>query len=37
LVACLSDKIALDIQNEDLAKRALKEAEKKVDLLKRKK
>jgi transcriptional regulator with XRE-family HTH domain len=36
LVAWLSDKIALDIQNEDLAKQALKEAEKKVDMLKKK-
>ena len=36
LVAWLSDKIALDIQNEDFAKQALKEAEKKVDFLKKK-
>ncbi|HEX4375254.1 MAG TPA: helix-turn-helix transcriptional regulator [Puia sp.] len=35
LVAWLSDKIASDIQNEELAKRVLKEAEKKVDLLKK--
>lgn len=37
LVAWLSDKLALEIQYEDLAKRALKVAEKKVDYLKRSK
>ncbi len=36
LVAWLSDKIANDVQNEDLATQALKEAGKKVELHKRK-
>ena len=37
LVTWLSDKLAHEIQNEDLAKQALKAAEKKVDYLKKKK
>ncbi|MBA4053893.1 MAG: transcriptional regulator [Marivirga sp.] len=37
LLAWLSDKIANEIQDEDLAKQALKAAEKKVDLHKKKK
>jgi transcriptional regulator with XRE-family HTH domain len=37
LVAWLSDKLAFEIQDEDLAKQALKAAEKKVDNFKRKK
>lgn len=37
LLAWLSDKIAGEVQNEDLAKEALKAAEKKVELFKRKK
>ena len=37
LLAWLSDKIAGEVQNEDLAKEALKEAEKKVELFQRKK
>lgn len=37
LVAWLSDKLAHEIQDEDLAKQALKAAEKKVDYLKKKK
>jgi transcriptional regulator with XRE-family HTH domain len=36
LVAWLSDKLAFEIQDEDLAKQALKAAEKKVDYLKKK-
>jgi len=37
LLAWLSDKIVDDLQNENLAKEALKVAEKKVELLKKKK
>lgn len=37
LVTWLSDKLAHEIQDEDLAKQALKAAEKKVDYLKKKK
>lgn len=37
LLAWLSDKIVGDVQNEDLAKEALKLAEKKVELLKKEK
>lgn len=37
LLAWLSDKIANEIQNEDLAKQALKAADRKIDLLKKKK
>lgn len=37
LVAWLSDKLAFEIQDEDLAKQALKAAEKKIDNFKRKK
>jgi HTH-type transcriptional regulator, competence development regulator len=37
LLAWLSDKIAEEVQNEHLAKEALKVAEKKVELFKRKK
>ena len=37
LLAWLSDKIAEEVQHEDLAKEALKAAEKKVDLFKKKK
>lgn len=37
LLAWLSDKIAYEVQDEDLAKQALKAAEKKVELHKRKK
>ncbi len=37
LLAWLSDKIAEDVQNEDLAKEALKVAEKKIELFKSKK
>jgi transcriptional regulator with XRE-family HTH domain len=37
LVIWLSDKLAHEIQGEDLAKQALKAAEKKVDYLKKKK
>lgn len=37
LVAWLSDKLAFEIQDEHLAKQALKAAEKKVDNFKRKK
>lgn len=37
LLAWLSDKIAVEVQNEDLAKEALKAAGKKVELFKRKK
>ena len=37
IVAWLSDKLAHEIQDEALAKQALKEAEKKVDYLKKKK
>lgn len=37
LVVWLSDKLAFEIQDEDLAKQALKAAEKKVDYLKKKK
>ena len=36
LLAWLSDKIVGDVQNEDLAKEALKVAEKKIELLKKK-
>jgi len=36
LLTWLSDKIVGDVQNEDLAKEALKVAEKKVELLKKK-
>ena len=36
LLAWLSDKIAGEVQNEDLAKEALKAAEKKIDFFKRK-
>lgn len=36
LLAWLSDKIAVEVQNEDLAKEALKAAEKKIDLFRRK-
>lgn len=36
LLAWLSDKIAGEVQNEDLAKEVLKAAEKKVELFKRK-
>lgn len=36
LVTWLSDKLAFEIQDEDLAKQALKAAEKKVDYLKKK-
>ena len=36
LIAWLSDKIAKDVQNEELANEALKEAEKKVELHKKK-
>ncbi|HET8574166.1 MAG TPA: helix-turn-helix transcriptional regulator [Edaphocola sp.] len=36
LLAWLSDKIAGEVQNEDLAKEALKAAEKKIELFKRK-
>lgn len=35
LVAWLSDKLAAEVQHEDLAKEALKAAEKKIDLLKK--
>ncbi len=35
LLAWLSDKIAGEVQNEELAKEALKEAEKKLDQLKK--
>ncbi|MBS0645710.1 MAG: helix-turn-helix transcriptional regulator [Verrucomicrobia bacterium] len=37
LVTWLSDKLAHEIQDEDLAKQALKAAEKKVDYLKKRK
>lgn len=37
IVSWLSDKLAHEIQDEDLAKQALKAAEKKVDFLKKKK
>lgn len=37
LLAWLSDKLAEEVLNEDLAKEALKAAEKKVDILKKKK
>lgn len=37
LLAWLSDKIVGEVQNEDLAKEALKEAEKKIDLFQKKK
>ena len=37
IVAWLSDKLANEVQDEDLAKQALKAAEKKVEYLKKKK
>ena len=37
LLALVSDKIAGELQNEDFAKEALKAAEKKIELFKRKK